>query len=92
MTSLNDYRLYGSKKADASIDLSAPVAAPVVEDDTFEEEKAAATASVPTSTSKKEDVRAYLMYEGKVLREGASDYLINDEVSRALYLGEKFSM
>ena len=63
MTSLNDYRLYGSKKADASIDLSAPVAAPVVEDDTFEEEKAAATASVPTSTSKKEDVRAYLMYE-----------------------------
>lgn len=36
--------------------------------------------------------RAYLMYEGKVLREGASNFLINDEVSREMYLGEKFSM
>jgi lipopolysaccharide export system ATP-binding protein len=36
--------------------------------------------------------RAYLMYEGKVLREGASSFLINDEVSRELYLGQKFSM
>ncbi|MDA0576881.1 MAG: LPS export ABC transporter ATP-binding protein [Verrucomicrobia bacterium] len=36
--------------------------------------------------------RAYLMYEGKVLREGASNFLINDEVSREIYLGEKFSM
>jgi lipopolysaccharide export system ATP-binding protein len=36
--------------------------------------------------------RAYLLYEGKVLREGASDFLIHDEVSRQMYLGEKFSM
>jgi lipopolysaccharide export system ATP-binding protein len=36
--------------------------------------------------------RAYVMYEGRVLREGASDFLINDPVSRELYLGEKFRM
>lgn len=36
--------------------------------------------------------RAYLLYEGKVLREGASSFLITDEMSRQLYLGEKFSM
>jgi len=36
--------------------------------------------------------RAYLLYEGKVLREGASSFLINDEVSRQLYLGTKFTM
>lgn len=36
--------------------------------------------------------RAYLVYEGKILREGASDFLINDEVSRELYLGPKFRM
>ncbi len=36
--------------------------------------------------------RAYLMCEGKVLREGASDFLVNDEVSRELYLGPRFSM
>ena len=36
--------------------------------------------------------RAYLLYDGKVLREGESDFLINDEVSRKLYLGEHFSM
>ena len=36
--------------------------------------------------------RAYLLYEGKVLREGASSFLINDEKSRELYLGPKFSM
>jgi lipopolysaccharide export system ATP-binding protein len=36
--------------------------------------------------------RAYLLYEGKVLREGASDFLINDEMSRELYLGRGFSM
>jgi lipopolysaccharide export system ATP-binding protein len=36
--------------------------------------------------------RAYLLYEGKVLREGASDFLINDEMSRELYLGQKFRM
>jgi lipopolysaccharide export system ATP-binding protein len=36
--------------------------------------------------------RAYLLYDGKVLREGQSAFLINDPVSRELYLGQKFSM
>ena len=36
--------------------------------------------------------RAYLMCEGKVLREGSSDFLVNDEMSRELYLGPRFSM
>ena len=36
--------------------------------------------------------RAYLMCEGKVLREGSSDFLVNDEMSRELYLGPQFSM
>ena len=36
--------------------------------------------------------RAYLICEGRVLREGSSDFLINDDVSRELYLGPRFSM
>ncbi len=36
--------------------------------------------------------RAYLICEGKVLREGSSNFLINDEVSRELYLGPRFTM
>jgi lipopolysaccharide export system ATP-binding protein len=36
--------------------------------------------------------RAYLLYEGKVLREGESAFLIDDPMSRKLYLGEKFKM
>lgn len=36
--------------------------------------------------------RAYLMYEGRVLREGEREFLINDEVSRKIYLGQEFSM
>lgn len=36
--------------------------------------------------------RAYLIFEGKVLREGKSDFLVNDEMSRELYLGQQFSM
>jgi lipopolysaccharide export system ATP-binding protein len=36
--------------------------------------------------------RAYLLHDGKVLREGASEFLINDEVSRNLYLGQTFRM
>lgn len=36
--------------------------------------------------------RAYLVYEGKILREGASSFLINDKISRDLYLGPKFNM
>ena len=36
--------------------------------------------------------RAYLICEGKVLREGTSNFLVNDPVSRELYLGPRFSM
>jgi len=36
--------------------------------------------------------RAYLICEGKVEREGTSDFLINDPKSRELYLGPRFSM
>jgi lipopolysaccharide export system ATP-binding protein len=36
--------------------------------------------------------RAYLICEGKVLREGTSDFLVQDQVSRDLYLGPRFSM
>jgi lipopolysaccharide export system ATP-binding protein len=36
--------------------------------------------------------RAYLLFEGKVLREGASTFLINDQMSRELYLGTEFRM
>ena len=36
--------------------------------------------------------RAYLICEGSVLREGSSDFLVNDEQARRLYLGENFSM
>ena len=36
--------------------------------------------------------RAYLICEGQVLREGTQDFLVNDKVSRELYLGSRFSM
>ena len=36
--------------------------------------------------------RAYLLFEGKVLREGKSSFLIQDEMSRELYLGTSFQM
>jgi len=36
--------------------------------------------------------RAYLLYEGSILREGTSDFLINDPQSRKLYLGENFDL
>jgi lipopolysaccharide export system ATP-binding protein len=36
--------------------------------------------------------RAYLLCEGTVLREGDQDFLVNDKVSRELYLGPRFSM
>ncbi len=36
--------------------------------------------------------RAYLLYEGRILREGESSFLIQDEVSRKLYLGNEFRM
>jgi lipopolysaccharide export system ATP-binding protein len=36
--------------------------------------------------------RAYLIFEGRVESEGTKDFLINDPVSRQLYLGERFKM
>ncbi len=36
--------------------------------------------------------RAYLIFEGKVLSEGTSDFLINDPQSRKFYLGENFNL
>ena len=36
--------------------------------------------------------RAYLLYDGKILTEGTSDFLIKDSRSRKLYLGEDFDM
>jgi len=36
--------------------------------------------------------RAYLIYEGKVRREGTHEFLINDPMARKLYLGENFNM
>jgi len=36
--------------------------------------------------------RAYLICDGRVLREGTSRFLIDDPLSRDLYLGPRFSM
>jgi lipopolysaccharide export system ATP-binding protein len=36
--------------------------------------------------------RAYLLFEGKILKEGSADFLANDEEARKLYLGEKFKL
>jgi lipopolysaccharide export system ATP-binding protein len=36
--------------------------------------------------------RAYLICDGKVEREGTSEFLINDPVAREIYLGERFAM
>ena len=36
--------------------------------------------------------RAYIIHHGKVLREGTSEFLINDPQSREIYLGPEFSM
>lgn len=36
--------------------------------------------------------RAYLIHEGRVLCEGSSDFLVNDEQSRRFYLGENFNL
>ena len=36
--------------------------------------------------------RAYLIYEGTVLREGSSNFLVNDPEARKLYLGDGFRM
>ena len=36
--------------------------------------------------------RAYLIYEGRVESQGDKDFLLNDPISRKLYLGESFTM
>jgi UDP-N-acetylmuramyl tripeptide synthase len=36
--------------------------------------------------------RAYLIYDGRVESHGTREFLINDPVSRQLYLGERFRM
>ena len=36
--------------------------------------------------------RAYLIHQGKVLSQGTSEFLVNDEMSRKFYLGESFKM
>ena len=36
--------------------------------------------------------RAYLVYDGRLLCDGTSEYLVRDEDARRLYLGEDFRM
>ncbi len=36
--------------------------------------------------------RSYLMFEGRILKSGTSEYLANDEDARRLYLGEAFKL
>jgi lipopolysaccharide export system ATP-binding protein len=36
--------------------------------------------------------RAYLLYEGRILKSGTSDFLANDTEARKLYLGESFKL
>ena len=36
--------------------------------------------------------RAYLMFEGRILKSGTADYLANDEEARKLYLGRQFKL
>ena len=36
--------------------------------------------------------RAYLMFEGKILKEGSADYLAEDDEARHLYLGKQFRL
>lgn len=36
--------------------------------------------------------RAYLMFEGRILKEGSSDFLAEDEEAKKLYLGEQFRL
>jgi len=36
--------------------------------------------------------RAYLLYEGQILKSGTSEFLANDPEARKLYLGEKFKL
>jgi lipopolysaccharide export system ATP-binding protein len=36
--------------------------------------------------------RAYLMFEGRILKEGTAEFLANDEQARTLYLGKQFKL
>ena len=36
--------------------------------------------------------RAYLVYKGKILSEGNSEYLLNDPKSKEFYLGQNFNI
>ena len=36
--------------------------------------------------------RAYMVYDGRLLCEGTSEYLVNDPKARELYLGADFRM
>ncbi len=36
--------------------------------------------------------RAYIMYDGKILKSGTSEYLANDKEAKKIYLGEKFKL
>lgn len=36
--------------------------------------------------------RTYLLYEGRVLKQGSSDYLANDPEAKRIYLGKEFTM
>ena len=36
--------------------------------------------------------RSYLLFDGKILKSGTSEFLANDEEARRLYLGERFSL
>lgn len=36
--------------------------------------------------------RAYLLYDGRVLKSGSAEYLANDEEARKLYFGDKFKL
>ena len=36
--------------------------------------------------------RSYLLFDGRILKSGSSEFLANDEEARRLYLGEKFKL
>jgi lipopolysaccharide export system ATP-binding protein len=36
--------------------------------------------------------RAYLMFEGKILKSGSSEFLANDKEAKQLYLGDNFKL
>lgn len=36
--------------------------------------------------------RAYLLFEGQILKEGTAEFLANDPEARKIYLGEKFKL